>query len=224
MTTAIVRLGIGNPAAPAEGEAAGAGRKRGRAGDGARGEESRRRILDAAQALFAERGFDATATKTIAERAGVPNGLVFYHFPTKDLLLATLARERGILPELRAALAAWPHADVRVALTDVGRRFLGALDERAELAVILFREFHTHPEIAARFREIRAEGVGAVAAYLDEAVRDRRLRPVDTGTMASLFISHLLYAAFLERQPDPDRVVDATVAFLLHGHLPPQLA
>jgi AcrR family transcriptional regulator len=218
---ATVRPDTGDAAAPGEGETTGAGAKRVRAGAAARGEESRRRILDAAQTLFAERGFDATPTKTIAERAAVPNGLVFYHFPTKDALLVALVAERGVLPELRAALAAWPHADLRVALADVGHRFLRALDERAELAVILFREFHTHPDIAARFLKIRAEGVAAVAEFLDQAVLDRRLRPVDTRTLASVFLSHLLFAAFLERPPEPDRVVDATVALLLQGRLPP---
>jgi AcrR family transcriptional regulator len=34
--------------------------------------EARRRILDAAQALFAAHGFTATTTRAIAEEAGVP--------------------------------------------------------------------------------------------------------------------------------------------------------
>ena len=38
---------------------------------------TREQLLNAALELFAERGFEATTTKLIAERAGVPNGLIY---------------------------------------------------------------------------------------------------------------------------------------------------
>jgi len=185
-----------------------------------RSTEARQRILDAAQALFAERGFDATATKAIAEQAGVPSGLIFYHFRTKDELLATLIEERSILPELHAALTERPHADPETALVEVGRRLVAAFRRRDELGRILFRESMTHPDVAARFRELREEGIGTLSAYLDEAVRDGRLRPVDTRHLAWLFLASVFFAAFVERPPDPDRLVRETVATLLRGLVP----
>src|SRR5260221_12714089 len=66
-----------------------------------RSEEARTRILDAAQTLFAAHGFNATTTKAIAEHAEVPGGLIFYYFPTKQALLASVLSERNILVELR---------------------------------------------------------------------------------------------------------------------------
>ena len=56
--------------------------------------ETRAGILDAAERLFAERGFDATPTSAIAEAAGVPKGLLFYYFATKSQLLRALVAER----------------------------------------------------------------------------------------------------------------------------------
>lgn len=44
-------------------------------------------ILQAARALFAEKGFDGASTAEIAERAGVAHGTVFHHFKTKENLL-----------------------------------------------------------------------------------------------------------------------------------------
>lgn len=44
-------------------------------------------ILRAAKELFAEKGYDGTATAEIAERAGVAHGTVFHHFKTKENLL-----------------------------------------------------------------------------------------------------------------------------------------
>jgi AcrR family transcriptional regulator len=50
----------------------------------------REQILDAAAALFAERGFAATTTRMIAERVGVRQASLYYHFAGKDELLIEL--------------------------------------------------------------------------------------------------------------------------------------
>lgn len=64
------------------------------------------RILDAAEALFAERGFDATTITAIIETSGARNkSAVAYHFGSKlDLLQAVLARHTAVLDERRDAL------------------------------------------------------------------------------------------------------------------------
>jgi TetR/AcrR family transcriptional regulator len=49
-------------------------------------EQTRSRILEAAVASFAELGFDASSTREIAGRAGVTQGLLTYHFASKDEL------------------------------------------------------------------------------------------------------------------------------------------
>jgi TetR/AcrR family acrAB operon transcriptional repressor len=57
------------------------------------GDESRRRILDAAEELFAERGFDRTSFVDIAERSGISRGSIPWHFKNKDgLVLAVVER------------------------------------------------------------------------------------------------------------------------------------
>ena len=50
------------------------------------GTKTRRRILRAAQACFAERGFLGTSTREIATAAGTAQGLLRYHFETKEAL------------------------------------------------------------------------------------------------------------------------------------------
>src|SRR5947207_858250 len=47
-------------------------------------EAIRSRIVNAALALFQEKGFDATTTKAIARRARVAEGTVFNYFETKE--------------------------------------------------------------------------------------------------------------------------------------------
>lgn len=50
----------------------------------------REQILDAAAALFAENGFTATSTRAIAERVGIRQASLYYHFAGKDELLIEL--------------------------------------------------------------------------------------------------------------------------------------
>lgn len=54
-------------------------------------QRNRARILDAAEAVFAEHGPRAS-TEEVARRAGVAIGTVFRHFPTKDDLLAAIMK------------------------------------------------------------------------------------------------------------------------------------
>ena len=57
------------------------------------GEESRRRILDAAEELFAERGFDRTSFVDIAGRSGISRGSIPWHFKNKNgLVMAVVER------------------------------------------------------------------------------------------------------------------------------------
>ena len=56
--------------------------------------ESRSAIVTAALELFAKKGFSATTTEQIANKAKVSKGLIFAHFPTKqELLLAIIDEE-----------------------------------------------------------------------------------------------------------------------------------
>jgi len=69
-------------------------------------ERNRRRILDAAAAVFAERGLGASLDD-IAERAEVGVGTVYRRFPSKDALIDALFEDQlaGIIAVAEAALA-----------------------------------------------------------------------------------------------------------------------
>jgi AcrR family transcriptional regulator len=112
-----------------------------------RGEDpsARERILTAAEELFAEAGFDATPTSRIAERAGVPKGLVHYYFQRKPDLLAALVER---LPDERVEPAGVVvPGDVAASL----RRLVAELDARLRasylLSHLLWREADTHTAV-----------------------------------------------------------------------------
>ncbi|MEJ3652714.1 helix-turn-helix domain-containing protein [Actinomycetes bacterium KLBMP 9759] len=153
-------------------------------------EPARERILVAAEALFAESGFDATPTSRIAERAGVPKGLVHYYFKRKPELLEALVER---LPDERIAtegvVVPGDIAESLHRLVDVLDR---KLDSSAVLSHLLWREADTHPAVLealqARFEriidQIRAVMVAAVPQCASRA---------DVDSAAFLLASALSY-------------------------------
>ena len=65
---------------------------------------ARARILDAAELTFSEDGFSGAGMKAIANRAGVAQGLLHYHFENKEgLYAAVIARRAGDINAERIA-------------------------------------------------------------------------------------------------------------------------
>jgi TetR/AcrR family transcriptional regulator, transcriptional repressor of aconitase len=57
------------------------------------GEARRETILAAAKCCFARHGFAGTTTKSVAAAAGISEGLLFKHFPTKSALYSEILAE-----------------------------------------------------------------------------------------------------------------------------------
>lgn len=71
-----------------------------------KGEVTAERILDAAEALFAERGYAGTSLRDVAARVELRIPSLYNHFPSKDALYAAvLARGIGPVLELLAEFA-----------------------------------------------------------------------------------------------------------------------
>src|SRR3954452_2280644 len=152
-------------------------------GTGMTEDSAKERILCAAEALFAESGFDATPTSRIAERAGVPKGLVHYYFRHKaDLLTALVER----LPDERIEPAV---VVVPGDLVGSLRRLVRELDHRFSrslgLSHLLWREADTHHVVRdalhERFqvlvRQVRAVIVAATCGGVPAGGRRAGVRP-----------------------------------------------
>ena len=67
------------------------------------GADRKAELLEHAEALFLERGYDDTRMVDIAERAGVAKGLVYWYFENKDALFREIIAD--VRDRLRAAMA-----------------------------------------------------------------------------------------------------------------------
>ena len=162
---------------------------------------TRERILDAAERLFAERGFDATPTSSIAESAGVPKGLLFYYFPTKSDLLRALVSERLDLGPIDASALVEP-GDPVGALLNLSKALSDIQAESAVLGVIVWREQRTHPDVRLKLREYRQQVQGIV----ERVLRGSLLAPT---AARALHAAAAAWVAILSIRPHADHDASA---------------
>jgi AcrR family transcriptional regulator len=97
----------------------------------------RARIVDAARTLFAERGYAACRVADVARRAGMSAGNVYWHFDSKEALLAAILAEGFGSVETMTAEVAAAYGPARRKLDLLLERTLALYDQNALFMVIL---------------------------------------------------------------------------------------
>jgi AcrR family transcriptional regulator len=125
--------------------------------------ERERQILDAAVAVFGERGYQAASMDVVAERVGVTKPVLYAHFGSKEgLLLACIARARAELLEVTTAAAASVHGPEEM-LRRGTLAFFEYLERREPAWSLLYSESTVAGEA---LEDIRAQQTDFIAALL----------------------------------------------------------
>jgi len=144
-------------------------------------ERNRRRLLDAAQALFRERGLEVGVAE-IAQRAGVGRGTLFRNFPTKQDLIAAIVIERmHEAHEYGQTLLDAPDADEALFA------FLEEIVGRQQLDRCLFEAVADTFLANEEIRAAHAEVVGGLDELLSRA-KDAGAVRSDVGAMDVLML------------------------------------
>ena len=98
---------------------------------------SRARILDAARALFAERGFAACRVADVGRRAGMSPGNVYWHFDSKEAILSAILAEGFASLEVMTAEVADEYGPARRKLDILVDRTLELYERNGAFTVIL---------------------------------------------------------------------------------------
>jgi AcrR family transcriptional regulator len=156
---------------------AGVGRPRA-SGAAANRPDARQAVLDAAGELFTGAGYAATTTRAIAERAGLRQASLYYHFPAKEDILAALLAEtvrpsldlaaRLVADPSAAAVRLWALAYADIGLLGGARHNLGALYLLPEVGSANLARFRAErAELKAAYgRLVAASGVAPEAAAI----------------------------------------------------------
>ncbi len=166
-------------------------------------QDKRRRIFDAAKALFTERGYDAVGTQEIAERADVAAGTVFRYASSKaELLLMVYNRELrdAIDVGIRSATA---HPDPIDSVDALVQAVLASSARNPANVVAYQRELLFGPATD----EHRAAGL-ALVSELERAIASRLIAAASAGADDALLRREAERAA---------RSVFAALSLLLAG-------
>lgn len=179
----------------------------------------REQVLDAAAALFAEHGYAGTSTRAIAERVGIRQASLYYHFAGKDEILLELL-ENSVRPSLEFVEPLLTHPDRDAALyalatIDVGTLLatahnIGTLYLAHEVLQPRFDTFRAHrAELQSAYVELTgSEFDGACCMQLVELVIPMR-RDADPGPETA---AHVALACLRVAGLDPAEVAAATTA------------
>jgi AcrR family transcriptional regulator len=135
--------------------------------------EPRRRLIDAAIAVFGEFGFRGATTRRIAEEAGVNEVTLFRLFGSKSALLEEAVRQSQALTSRRAdTFLPDEPSDPEAEIEGWAREHWKSIRERRSVIRKMMSEIEEHPEISASLSEGWERIRAGVTRYL-ERLRER---------------------------------------------------
>lgn len=158
--------------------------------------QTRTRILEAAQKLFASQGFDGTTTRDLAQAAGVAEGTLFRHFPNKKSILVEVATS-GWVDILTDLLTELSEMGSYKAIAQVMRRRMWNLHKNVDMMRVCFMEVQFHPDLRDRIQEEVIDKMTDVAEAFFQTAMDKGIyRQTDVKLVAKVFLGMFAIAGF----------------------------
>ncbi|WAH36074.1 TetR/AcrR family transcriptional regulator [Alicyclobacillus dauci] len=191
------------------------------------------KIIQAAVEIFAEKGYSATSTSEIAQKAGVAEGTIFRHYKTKKDLLISI-----VTPIMSKLVAPFVLRDFHKVLESEYEHFEDFLRavmrnrlefgmKNAPIIKIMLHEIPFHPELQSQFRE---QIVPKVAQRLERIVEHFQangelidMPPMTVMRMgASVIIGYILTRCIInpENSWNDEEEIERAVQFIMHGLTP----
>ncbi len=171
--------------------------------------ETRRRIIDAATAVFARQGIAATSLNDVAAEAGLTKGAVYSSFTGRDDLVLTIMEEHIVERMAGATTAFADLADLDEATTEAGARLLAGIDSDAtwhrlllEYWGLAMRNPAVHKGLAERRARLREAVTAAIGKVADRHGITLPLAPEHLAVVVLALSNGLA----VERGVDPDAV------------------
>ncbi len=185
-------------------------------------------IVEAALALFTERGFAATKLEDVALRAGIGKGTIYLYFPTKEELFRAVVRQR-LVPNLDAieAMVAGHTGSSAELLRRIAERALQLIEsDITAIPKLVLAESGNFPAIARLYaEEVARRGMALMEGILARGMERGEFRRLDPHSVLPLFSGPLLVMALWRQslgqhtdiQFDPRKVIETHLDVFLRG-------
>jgi AcrR family transcriptional regulator len=197
------------------------------------------KILEAAIAVFSEKGFSGATTSEIAKRAGVAEGTIFRYFKTKkDILqgiliqMLNMAGEPIIMEGVRKILLNTENKDLRGVLKAFIYDRLDVLESVFPMIKVIITEALYHDDIREAFFQNIISKVFEVFTIFHRQMLERGLirENVNALTMARSIIGNVVLLVFYRQffadrlnGQDMDKELDAVIDIIMYGIAKPEL-
>jgi AcrR family transcriptional regulator len=189
-----------------------------------RSEVTRQQIVDAAQMLFAQNGYEATSVAEICKKAGLSKGAFYHHFSTKQMLFLELlenwlTRIDNTLDQSKWEMANIPQALIR--MTNVTR----GIFQEADGGLPLFLEFWSQARLDPTVWRATIAPYHRYQKYfkllIKEGIAEGSLKDIDPH-LAALMIVSLAVGMLLQYVLDPQgeewgKVATQSMQLMLDG-------
>lgn len=145
-------------------------------------------ILQAAQKVFAQKGFSQTTVEEIAQAAGVAKGTLYLYFPSKrEIYLGALRQGIGVLQERTRQKVEAARTAPEKLLAFISSR-VKYFEENRDFFKIYHSEFANlvtgSPRLDPNFKDLYGKPVALLESVLQEGIRKREIRAVPAGLTA----------------------------------------
>ena len=189
------------------------------------GKERREQLLDVGRSLFAEKGFEATSTEEIANRAGVSKPIVYEHFGGKEGLYAVVI-DREMQRLLDLFVGALTAGEPRALLEQAALALLTYIEDESDGFRILVRDSPV-ASTSGTFSSLLNDIASQVEYILAREFKERGFEPKLAGLYSQALVGMVALTGqwWLEaRKPKRDEVAAHLVNLAWNGlsHLEPK--
>ncbi|WP_338910486.1 TetR/AcrR family transcriptional regulator [Mycetohabitans rhizoxinica] len=190
-------------------------------------EQTRQRLMDAAQTLFIKKGFDASSVEDVAAAAGYTRGAFYSNFKDKaELLLALLKRNHGDIQQKLQRIF-----DLQSSAQDIEARILTYYstlyrENKCFLVWMQARLLATRDaKFRARLNALSQQTRSDIAHFIDALCARRRIRSVVSAAQLALGLVALCDGIQFFHASDPhvtdemtEKVLAAFFSAAVFGH------
>jgi len=135
-----------------------------------KGEESKKKIIDAAEKLFSEKGYQATSVQDVLDALSISKGGFYHYFETKmDLLAAVCTRRAEERYREGVEYVRAMHADAAEKM-NAALRLMNTLDRETPAMLGTLTELTMSAQDASVRRELRLITLDTIAPLVEEII------------------------------------------------------
>lgn len=188
-------------------------------------EERRGQILEAALAVFSEKGYHATNVSDVAARAGVSQGTIYWYFDSKDELFEAAVLSFFDQFGAEAVVGILEQETATEKLRAFSRSMAQCGDVAQNLFTLFLGYWASSPDregAAKTWTNLLAGYKDMIVEIVEEGVQNGEFKPLDAESLAWMIMAaYDGLAAYMLLLPelDVDRISDVFVETLLSGIL-----